>query len=299
MSVTKLSSKAKKKVSLRDRVSEAEWQARTDLAAAYQLAVIYGWTDMILTHFSARVPGAENQFLLNAYGLMFDEVTASNLVKIDHKGNIIEDITGFGVNQAGFVIHGCVHEARPEANCVLHTHTRAGIAVAATTEGLLPLSQHSARLVGEVTYHDYEGIALDMDERERLAHNLGPESRCMVLRNHGLLDAGPHGARGVQPDVQPRAVVPHPARRSRQRGPRRRHPDFGCRRRAHAPAGEPAARRAGVPRLAGAPADARPERRGLSQLKASTRRARRHEGIRTPNKTTQDTPLLPGRGVTK
>ena len=117
---------------------------------------------MILTHFSARIPDAENQFLLNAYGLMFDEVTASNLVKIDHQGNIVEDITGFGVNQAGFVIHGCVHEARPEAQCVLHTHTRAGIAVAASTEGLLPLSQHSARLVGEVTYHDYEGIALDM-----------------------------------------------------------------------------------------------------------------------------------------
>ena len=191
MSVSKLQSRqTKKKVSLRDRVSEAEWQVRTDLAAAYQLAVVFNWTDIILTHFSARVPGAENQFLLNAYGLMFDEVNASNLVKIDHKGNIIEDITGFGVNQAGFVIHGCVHEARPEAQCVLHTHTRAGIAVAAATEGLLPLSQHSARLVGEVTYHDYEGIALDMDERERLAKNLGPESRCMILRNHGLLTLG-------------------------------------------------------------------------------------------------------------
>ena len=192
MSVSKLSGKttARKKPSLRDRVSEAEWKTRTDLAAAYQLAVIYGWTDMILTHFSARVPEAENQFLLNAYGLMFDEVTASNLVKIDHEGNIIEDITGLGVNQAGFVIHGCVHMARPEAQCVIHTHTRAGIAVAATTEGLLPLSQHSARLVSEVTYHAYEGIALDTEERERLATNLGPESRCMVLRNHGLLTLG-------------------------------------------------------------------------------------------------------------
>lgn len=192
MSVSRLPGKqaTKKKSSLRDRVSEAEWKVRTDLAAAYQLAVIYGWTDMILTHFSARVPDAENQFLLNAYGLMFDEVTASNLVKIDHEGNILEDITGMGVNQAGFVIHGCVHMARPEAQCVLHTHTRAGIAVAATTEGLLPLSQHSARLVSEVTYHAYEGIALDMDERERLAKSLGPDSRCMVLRNHGLLTLG-------------------------------------------------------------------------------------------------------------
>jgi len=192
MSVSRLPGKpaAKRKASLRDRVSEAEWKVRTDLAAAYHLAVIYGWTDMILTHFSARLPDAENQFLLNAYGLMFDEVTASNLVKIDHEGNILEDVTGMGVNQAGFVIHGCVHMARPEAQCVLHTHTRAGIAVAATTEGLLPLSQHSARLVSEVTYHAYEGIALDMEERERLATNLGPESRCMVLRNHGLLTLG-------------------------------------------------------------------------------------------------------------
>jgi ribulose-5-phosphate 4-epimerase/fuculose-1-phosphate aldolase len=191
MTVSRLSSKqAKRKPSLRDRVSEAEWQVRTDLAAAYQLAVVYGWTDMILTHFSARVPDADNQFLLNAYGLMFDEVTASNLVKIDHEGKILEDVTGLGVNEAGFVIHGCVHQARPEAQCVLHTHTRAGIAVAASTEGLLPLSQHSTRLVGEVTYHDYEGIALDMDERERLALSLGPVSRCMVLRNHGLLTLG-------------------------------------------------------------------------------------------------------------
>ena len=191
MAVTKLSSKpAKKQVALKDRVSEAEWQVRTDLAAAYQLAVIYGWTDMILTHFSARIPDAKDQFLLNAYGLMFDEVTASNLVKVDREGNILEDITGLGINYAGFVIHGCVHEARPEAQCVLHTHTRAGIAVAAMSDGVLPLSQHSMRIVNEVTYHDYEGIALDLDERTRLARNLGPSSRCMVLRNHGLLTLG-------------------------------------------------------------------------------------------------------------
>lgn len=190
MAVTKLANRPKKQASVKDRVSEAEWKMRTDLAAAYQLAVIYGWTDIILTHFSARVPGAENQFLLNAYGLMFDEVTASNLVKVDQQGNVIEDITGMGVNQAGFVIHGCVHEARPDAHCVLHTHTRAGIAVSAMSEGLLPLSQHSTRVVDNVTYHDYEGIALDMDERTRLARDLGPTSRCMVLRNHGLLTLG-------------------------------------------------------------------------------------------------------------
>jgi ribulose-5-phosphate 4-epimerase/fuculose-1-phosphate aldolase len=187
MSVSKLRNK---KTSVKDRVSEAEWQVRTDLAAAYRLAVVYGWTDMILTHFSARVPDAGDQFLINAYGLMFDEVTASNLVKVNHKGEILEDITGLGINQAGFVIHGCVHELRPEARCVLHTHTRAGIAVSAMTEGVLPLSQHSMRVVGEVTYHDFEGIALDMDERERLARDLGPTSRSMVLRNHGLLTLG-------------------------------------------------------------------------------------------------------------
>jgi len=191
MAVAKLTSRpAKKQPSVKDRVSEEEWKVRTDLAAAYRLAAIYGWTDIILTHFSARVPGPENHFLLNAYGLMFDEVTASNLVKVDLEGNILDDVMGYGINEAGFVIHGCIHGARPDAHCVLHTHTRAGIAVSAMSEGLLPLSQHSARIVGEVTYHDYEGIALDMDERTRLIRDLGPTSRSMVLRNHGLLTLG-------------------------------------------------------------------------------------------------------------
>jgi ribulose-5-phosphate 4-epimerase/fuculose-1-phosphate aldolase len=191
MDVAELASRqTTKPKSLKGHVSEEEWQVRTDLAAAYHLAVVYGWTDIILTHFSARVPGPENHFLLNAYGLMFDEVTASNLVKVDHEGNILEDITGLGVNQAGFVIHGCVHAAREDAHCVLHTHTRAGIAVSAMSDGLLPLSQHSTRIVGDVTYHDYEGIALDLDERTRLARDLGPTSRTMVLKNHGLLALG-------------------------------------------------------------------------------------------------------------
>jgi ribulose-5-phosphate 4-epimerase/fuculose-1-phosphate aldolase len=189
MAVTKLTNRPqpRKQLAMKDRVSEAEWKVRTDLAAAYHLANIYGWTDIILTHFSARVPGADDQFLLNAYGLMFDEVTASNLVKVDQEGNILEDITGMGINQAGFVIHGCVHGARPDAHCVIHTHTRAGIAVSAMSEGVLPLSQHSMRIVGDVTYHDYEGIALDLDERTRLERDLGPVSRTMVLKNHGLL----------------------------------------------------------------------------------------------------------------
>jgi ribulose-5-phosphate 4-epimerase/fuculose-1-phosphate aldolase len=175
--------------SLRARVSSEEWQVRCDLAAAYQLAAQFRWTDLIFTHFTARVPGCE-YMLINPYGMMFDEITASNLVKIDKDCNIIEDVTGHGVNQAGFVIHGCVHEARPEVNCVIHTHTRAGVAVSAQKSGLLPISQHSLRTYGMLTYHDYEGIALDMDERERLAGDLGPTSKAMILRNHGLLSVG-------------------------------------------------------------------------------------------------------------
>jgi ribulose-5-phosphate 4-epimerase/fuculose-1-phosphate aldolase len=175
--------------SARGRVSKEEWEVRVDLAAAYQLAALFRWTDLIYTHFSARVPGTEH-ILINPYGLMFDEITASNLVKIDMDCNILDDATGLGVNEAGFVIHGCVHQARPEINCVIHTHTRAGVAVSAHKCGLLPLSQHALRVQAQVTYHDYEGIALDMDERERLARDLGPTSKVMILRNHGLLTLG-------------------------------------------------------------------------------------------------------------
>ena len=174
---------------LRSRISDAEWQMRVDLAAAYQLAHLYRWTDLIYTHFSARVPGTEH-FLINPYGLMFDEITASNLVKIDPEGNVLEDLTGVGYNEAGFVIHGCMHAARPEVSCVLHTHTRAGVAVSAMKCGLLPLSQHAMRVQRMVTYHDYEGIALDLDERTRMARDLGPTSKAMILRNHGLLALG-------------------------------------------------------------------------------------------------------------
>ena len=174
---------------VRGRVSEEEWEMRCDLAAAYQLAAQFRWTDLIYTHFSARVPGTE-LILINPYGLMFDEITASSLVKIDKDGNVIDDPTGLGVNYAGFVIHGCVHEARPEVNCVIHTHTRAGVAVSAQQCGLLPISQHSLRVYGTLSYHDYEGIALELDERTRLARDLGPTSKAMVLRNHGLLTLG-------------------------------------------------------------------------------------------------------------
>ena len=171
--------------SVRERVSKEEWEMRCDLAAAYQLAAIFKWTDLIYTHFSARVPGSEH-LLINPYGLMFDEITASTLVKIDKDGEIVDDPTGLGINYAGFVIHGCVHEARPEINCVIHTHTRAGVAVSAQKSGLLPLSQHSLRVYGMLSYHDYEGIALDLDERTRMSANLGPTSKAMIMRNHEI-----------------------------------------------------------------------------------------------------------------
>jgi ribulose-5-phosphate 4-epimerase/fuculose-1-phosphate aldolase len=181
--------KPKNSKPVRDRVSREEWQMRVDLAAAYQLAAIYKWTDLIYTHFSARVPGSED-FLINPYGLMFDEITASNLVRIDAHGKVIDDPLDLGYNEAGFVIHGCMHEVRPEVNCVIHTHTRAGVAVSAMKCGLLPISQHAMRVQRQCTYHDYEGIALDMSERERMAASLGKRSKVMILRNHGLLTLG-------------------------------------------------------------------------------------------------------------
>lgn len=181
--------KPKNSKPVRERVGRDEWQMRIDLAAAYQLAALFKWTDLIYTHFSARVPGSED-FLINAYGLMFDEITASNLVRIDAKGKVVDDPLDLGYNEAGFVIHGCMHEARPEINCVLHTHTRAGVAVSAMKCGLLPISQHAMRVQQQCTYHDYEGIALDMSERERMAASLGAKSKVMILRNHGLLTLG-------------------------------------------------------------------------------------------------------------
>ena len=193
-----MSAVLKSSPSVRDRVSKEEWDVRVNLAAAYQVAAHYKWTDLIFTHFSARVPGPEHHFLINPFGLMFDEITASTLVRVDQQGTILEDPTGMGVNQAGFVIHGCIHAARPEAQAVLHTHTRAGVAVSTMKEGLLPLSQHSLRFFAELSYHDYEGVALDMDERTRLAADLGPESRAMILRNHGLLTLGASVSEAVE-----------------------------------------------------------------------------------------------------
>ncbi len=176
-------------VSLRERVSAEEWDARVDLAAAYRCAAHLRMTDLIYTHISARVPGPEHHFLLNAFGLMWDEVCASNLVKVDYDGAIIDDPTGLGINQAGFVIHSAIHRARPEIHCVAHTHTAAGIGVSAQEHGLLPISQHAMRLTGNVGYHDYEGVAIDLDEQKRLVADLGGKMT-LILRNHGLLSCG-------------------------------------------------------------------------------------------------------------
>ena len=186
---SKGSAKGAAKGPVKGRVSDAEWQTRVDLAACYRLVAHYRMTDLIYTHISARVPGPEHHFLINAYGLMFDEITASALVKIDLDGNILEDETGLGVNQAGFVIHSAVHKAREDLNCVIHTHSSAGIAVSAQVDGLLNISQHSMRYHKRIAYHDYEGIALDRDEQSRLQANLGKHS-AMILRNHGLLACG-------------------------------------------------------------------------------------------------------------
>jgi ribulose-5-phosphate 4-epimerase/fuculose-1-phosphate aldolase len=175
---------------VRERVSEAEWQARTDLAACYRLAHYYRMTDQIYTHISARVPDEPEHFLINAYGLLFDEITASSLVKVDHDGTIVDDPSGLGINEAGFVIHSAIHKARSEVNCVMHTHTRAGVAVSAQKHGLLMISQHSMRFHDCLAYHDYEGLALDLDEQQRLTAHLGDRT-AMILRNHGLLTCGP------------------------------------------------------------------------------------------------------------
>jgi ribulose-5-phosphate 4-epimerase/fuculose-1-phosphate aldolase len=174
-------------------VNAQEWRARCELAALYRLVAHFRMTDMIDTHISARVPGHDDQFLINRYGVLFHEMRASDLVKIDHQGKVVETgrpAESLRVNQAGFTIHSAVHMARHDLNFVIHTHTAAGIAVSAQEQGLLPISQHALRYYGVLSYHDYEGIAFDLDERERLVADLGPVNRAMILRNHGLLAAG-------------------------------------------------------------------------------------------------------------
>lgn len=176
------------KNSLKNQVSVEEWQVRTDLAACYRIIAMNGWDDLIFTHISARVPGSDNHFLINPYGMMFEEITASSLVKVDLNGDKVME-SPHPVNPAGFVIHSAVHAARHDAGCVLHTHTKAGVAVSIQAEGLLPLSQISLIAYGSLAYHDYEGIALNEDEKPRLVADLG-ENNALILRNHGLLTAG-------------------------------------------------------------------------------------------------------------
>jgi ribulose-5-phosphate 4-epimerase/fuculose-1-phosphate aldolase len=173
---------------MKDRVSPEEWRVRVDLAAAYRLVAHYGWDDLIFTHLSARVPGPEHHFLLNPYNLMFEEVTASSLVKVDMNGHAVEP-TPFITNAAGFTIHSALHMAREDAHAVIHLHTPDGQAVSAHAEGLMPLTQTAMLVRDEIAYHDYEGVAVDLDERERLIADLGDKS-AMILRNHGTLAVG-------------------------------------------------------------------------------------------------------------
>jgi ribulose-5-phosphate 4-epimerase/fuculose-1-phosphate aldolase len=175
--------------SVQSQVSAKEWKLRVDLAACYRLVALYGWSDLVFTHISARLPGPEHHFLINPYGLFFGEITASSLVKIDLEGNVLQD-TPYFINPAGFTIHSAIHAAREDAMFVMHLHSDQGVAVAAQAAGLLPLSQHALIVLPNLAYHDYEGIALNLDERERLVADLGPEKKLMLLRNHGTLAVG-------------------------------------------------------------------------------------------------------------
>ncbi|MDH1702884.1 class II aldolase/adducin family protein [Comamonas terrigena] len=174
--------------SVQHLVSPAEWQLRVDLAACYRLVALYGWSDLVFTHISARLPGPEHHFLINPYGLMFDEITASSLVKVDMQCNKLMD-SPYPVNPAGFVIHSAVHAARDDVQCVLHTHTRAGVAVSAQQHGVLPISQQSTFVLASLAYHDYEGVAFRDAEKPRLQADMG-RANFLMLRNHGLLTCG-------------------------------------------------------------------------------------------------------------
>lgn len=174
--------------SLKDKVNPEEWQLRVDLAACYRLIAAYGWSDLVFTHVSVRIPGPEHHFLINPYGLMFDEITASSLIKIDQAANKVSE-SPFPVNPAGFTIHSCIHQVREDAGCVLHTHTRAGVGVSAQKAGLLPLSQQASLVLPSLAYHDYEGVALFDAEKPRLQADMGM-AKFLILRNHGLLVVG-------------------------------------------------------------------------------------------------------------
>ena len=175
--------------SLKNTVSAQEWHARVQLAACYRLIDYYGMSDLIYNHITASIPGTDH-FLINLYGLLYKEITASSLVKIDLAGNIITTPkTDYGINKSGYVIHGAIHEARADVQCVIHTHTRAGMAVSTMQCGLLPLTQTSMRFVGHIGYHQFQGPAIDLAERASLVNDLGPHD-AMILYNHGLLTCG-------------------------------------------------------------------------------------------------------------
>jgi ribulose-5-phosphate 4-epimerase/fuculose-1-phosphate aldolase len=178
--------------SMKSRVSAEEWQARIDCAALYRLVALHGWDDMIFTHISMRVPGPEHHFLINPYGMLFDEITASSLVKVDLDGQIVSP-TSYFINPAGFTIHSAIHAAREDAKCVIHLHTDAGVGVSAQSEGLLPLTQNALLVRPHLAYHEYEGVALNLDERERLVADIG-DKKLLLLRNHGTLSVGMNAA---------------------------------------------------------------------------------------------------------
>ena len=177
-------------ISVKDQVTEEEWKARCDLAALYRLVRMHKWDDLFFTHISMRVPGPDEHFLINPFGLLFEDVTASNLVKVDIEGNVLPP-SRYGINPAGFTIHSAIHHARPDVKVAMHLHTDQGVAVSAQKRGLLPISQLAMNVMKDVTYHDYEGIALDADEKERLVGDLG-KNNLMILRNHGTLTVGDH-----------------------------------------------------------------------------------------------------------
>lgn len=179
-------------IDVKSSVSEDEWNARVDLAALYRLVALHEWDDLIFTHISMRIPGPDHHFLINPYGLLFEEITASSLVKVDLDGNIVSE-TPYFINPAGFTIHSAVHAAREDAMCVMHLHTDQGVAVSAQKDGLLPISQTGMIAMADLAYHDYEGIALDHDERERIVADLGNKNM-MLLRNHGTLTCGESAA---------------------------------------------------------------------------------------------------------
>ena len=174
---------------VREQVSKEEWQARVDLAACYRLMYEFGMVEMVANHISVRVPGTHNEFLINPYGMLYEEMTASSMLKIDIDGNVLFNATEYGVNQAGFVIHSAIHKARHDVDCIIHTHTLAGMAVSAMKCGIMPIAQTSMRFT-DIAYHDFEGVAIRMDEQERLCASLG-NREAMVLRNHGLLTVAP------------------------------------------------------------------------------------------------------------